>query len=235
MIIKSLRFLNRKDGKMKKGFTLAEVLITLGIIGIIAAMTIPTVVNKYKKQTYVIGLKKAYNNLLVSLNQVKYTNNISSLEEINWNTSKESIDGKEFQTAYERNIYIIYKSFSGATYMPPNSNKCLYKTYSNNVDGTQLQTNYNLCKDGGFIAADGILYAEDGAYIFVDINGKEKGPNFSGRDIFRFQVDTKKAIVFGRPGWDSNIGYCMKDPSKSHAVWGSYCTARVLTENAMNY
>ena len=66
---------------MNKGFTLAEVLITLGIIGIVAAMTLPTLVNNYKKQIYVVGLKKAYNNLLVSLNYVKYSNSISNLDE----------------------------------------------------------------------------------------------------------------------------------------------------------
>ena len=35
---------------MKNGFTLAEVLITLGIIGVVAAMTIPTLISNYKKQ-----------------------------------------------------------------------------------------------------------------------------------------------------------------------------------------
>ena len=30
------------------GFTLAEVLITLGIIGVVAAMTIPTLIHNYK-------------------------------------------------------------------------------------------------------------------------------------------------------------------------------------------
>lgn len=33
----------------EKGFTLAEVLITLGIIGVITALTIPAVVNKYQR------------------------------------------------------------------------------------------------------------------------------------------------------------------------------------------
>ncbi len=46
---------------MKKiGFTLAEVLITLGIIGVVAALTIPTLVNNYQKKTYVTGLQRAY-------------------------------------------------------------------------------------------------------------------------------------------------------------------------------
>jgi len=41
-------------------FTLAEVLITLGIIGIVAEMTIPTVVNGASKVAYTSGLKRSY-------------------------------------------------------------------------------------------------------------------------------------------------------------------------------
>ena len=37
-------------GRQDKGFTLAEVLITLGIIGVVAAMTIPTLVQSFKKK-----------------------------------------------------------------------------------------------------------------------------------------------------------------------------------------
>ena len=43
-----------------KGFTLAEVLITLGIIGVVAAMTLPTIINNYQKQVTVNKLKKFY-------------------------------------------------------------------------------------------------------------------------------------------------------------------------------
>ena len=38
--------------KIKNGFTLAEVLITLGIIGIVAAMTLPSVIADYKKKLF---------------------------------------------------------------------------------------------------------------------------------------------------------------------------------------
>lgn len=44
----------------RKGFTLAEVLITLGIIGIVAAMTMPTLMSKYREQTTMTKLKKFY-------------------------------------------------------------------------------------------------------------------------------------------------------------------------------
>lgn len=48
---------------MKKGFTLAEVLITLGIIGIVAAMTLPALVHNYKKQEIEAKIKKFYTNM----------------------------------------------------------------------------------------------------------------------------------------------------------------------------
>ena len=44
---------------MKKAFTLAEVLITLMIIGIVAALTIPSVISNYQQQEFKTGLKKA--------------------------------------------------------------------------------------------------------------------------------------------------------------------------------
>ena len=42
-------------------FTLAETLITLTIIGVVAAMTIPTLMTKYQEHTLDVGRKKAYN------------------------------------------------------------------------------------------------------------------------------------------------------------------------------
>ena len=40
---------------MKFGFTLAEVLITLGIVGVVASITLPTLNNNVQKQTYEAG------------------------------------------------------------------------------------------------------------------------------------------------------------------------------------
>ncbi|MDR1327709.1 MAG: prepilin-type N-terminal cleavage/methylation domain-containing protein, partial [Heliobacteriaceae bacterium] len=46
---------------MKKyAFTLSEVLITLGIIGVVAALTMPSLITKYEKQVTVTRLKKFY-------------------------------------------------------------------------------------------------------------------------------------------------------------------------------
>ena len=45
---------------MKRAFTLAEVLITLGIIGVVAALTIPTLIANYQEKQTVSRLTKAY-------------------------------------------------------------------------------------------------------------------------------------------------------------------------------
>lgn len=65
-IFESLYTYNKKRGNIflrRNGFTLAEVLITLVIIGIIAAMTIPSLINKTNEQETVSALKKTYSSL----------------------------------------------------------------------------------------------------------------------------------------------------------------------------
>lgn len=53
---------------LKVAFTLAEVLITLGIIGLVAAMTLPGLMGKYVERERISALKKKltlfYNKLL---------------------------------------------------------------------------------------------------------------------------------------------------------------------------
>lgn len=58
---------------MSKAFTLAEVLITLGIIGIVAAMTLPTVISNHKKKTIETRLQKFYSvaNQAIKLSELK--------------------------------------------------------------------------------------------------------------------------------------------------------------------
>uniref|UniRef100_UPI00402A565C type II secretion system protein n=1 Tax=Candidatus Scatousia sp. TaxID=3085663 RepID=UPI00402A565C len=69
----------RKLPIRKKGFTLAEVLITLGIIGIVAAMTLPTLVNKYQKRTYIAGLQKFYTQISQAMQTMKQQTNCEDM------------------------------------------------------------------------------------------------------------------------------------------------------------
>lgn len=51
------------------GFTLAEVLITLGIVGVVATMTLPSVINHYQKQATALKVKKFYNMINNTINR----------------------------------------------------------------------------------------------------------------------------------------------------------------------
>ena len=64
---------------MKRGaFTLAEVLITLGIIGVVAAMTLPNLISKYDKKVATTRLKKFYTSYLQAISLSNFEN--SSVE-----------------------------------------------------------------------------------------------------------------------------------------------------------
>ena len=59
----------------KSGFTLSEVLLTLGIIGVVAAMTVPSLMNSTEDKKLAAAAKKAYNTLqnAITLNKLKQT------------------------------------------------------------------------------------------------------------------------------------------------------------------
>ncbi|MBP3925253.1 type II secretion system protein [bacterium] len=63
----------------KPAFTLAEVLITLGIIGIVAAMTLPALITKYEKKVATVRLKKFYSSFSQAVMQSK--NEYSTLDD----------------------------------------------------------------------------------------------------------------------------------------------------------
>lgn len=68
-------------GYKKAGFTLAEVLITLGIIGVVAAMTIPTLMMNYQKQVWESKLKKTFSVATNACERMLIEENVSRVNE----------------------------------------------------------------------------------------------------------------------------------------------------------
>jgi len=60
---------------MKKAFTLAEVLITLGIIGVVAAITIPSLIANYQKRVIETTLKEDYS-IMAQVNRLMIANEV---------------------------------------------------------------------------------------------------------------------------------------------------------------
>ena len=85
---------------MKQGFTLAEVLITIGIIGVVAAMTLPSVILNYQEKATMTKVKKAYS----IINQAYQKASFDNSGTINtWNCSSGNCI-YEFFTKYFNNI-----------------------------------------------------------------------------------------------------------------------------------
>jgi prepilin-type N-terminal cleavage/methylation domain-containing protein len=63
-----------KNFKQNSGFTLAEVLITLAIIGVVAALSIPVVIKNYKNTQTISQLKKTFSELKRVHEQILFEN-----------------------------------------------------------------------------------------------------------------------------------------------------------------
>lgn len=89
-------------------FTMAEVLITLGVIGIVAAMTLPTVITKYRKQVTVTSLKKFYTVMAQAIEQSSLDNGSPEYWSIapvkNGEIYTDYADTEQFFNLYLKNI-----------------------------------------------------------------------------------------------------------------------------------
>ena len=71
---RSFGFHPQDDIEKKAAFTLAEVLITLGIIGVVAAMTLPTLINNTKDTELVSRAKKSYSEIMQAVQMYEAQN-----------------------------------------------------------------------------------------------------------------------------------------------------------------
>ncbi|MBP3925125.1 type II secretion system protein, partial [bacterium] len=185
----------------KLAFTLAEVLITLGIIGVVAAMTLPAVIGNYQKQQTVSKVKKAY----TMLNQALRLSEVDNGEYEYWDSFyKKGNDGAlKYIEKYWLPYFKVVKICN--TYQECGYSKLAPFKYLNGQPSTMTFTAPSLRVP--FITSDGILYAffvakghtsSDGTIssiaagdIYIDINGS-KGPNQYGKDVFFFEVSNHK-------------------------------------------
>ena len=162
------------------GFTLSEVLITLGIIGIVAALTLPSVINKYEKKVTVERLKQTYS----MFNQAIIASEAVNGDLKDWIYSdSETVEEDVFFNTYLRPYMKGVEKYS----KPMNLWKRLDGTID--TDGSSMYSRPKYKLPNGVIFSvysrtftDVNLY-KTSAWIIVDING-EKNPNRAGRDVF---------------------------------------------------
>lgn len=146
---------------VRKGFTLAEVLITLGIIGVVAAMTLPTLIANVNSAKYRSQFKKTLStvNQAVKLNESRYDFNFSSCTQVCNYHSVSPVD--QFADSWATPCAIFNSNLAGATRMGLATNvKC------NGVECYNLwNVNHNINRD---IA---VWQLADGSIFGVAANG----------------------------------------------------------------
>lgn len=153
-------YIIKKGAFMKKGFTLAEVLITLGIIGVVAALTMPALIGNYKKTEYSARLKKFYSTMQQAI--IMYNNDSGEIPG-EWESSENSSEALEQYwnqhfASYFQNVIRQEKAVS--------EGRNAFIVYFG--DGTKL-----------FISKGGTID------LRYDVNG-DKLPNSNGRDQYVF-------------------------------------------------
>ena len=198
---------------MKKlAFTLAEVLITLGIIGVVSAMTLPTLITNYQKRATVAKLKRAY-----SVIKQAYLMSYDQVGDLKYSEIQALGKDSYFKTYWAPYIQATYcNSFSECGYADDdffwkNTNGRFVDTYS---------SAYIV-----FYTNDGFLYGIGlSGLVIVDLNGP-KGPNQLGRDVFLFEKvsDAKGNNLYlnGHNYSDSLISlWCSRDN-------GGFCAEKI--------
>ena len=196
-------------GRGKFGFTLAEVLITLGIIGIVAAMTMPTLIQKYKKQEAETRLKRAYS-ILTQAFTLAVAKNGDNENWAEWDNAETilqkyfapEIKGAKVYSAGETGLKsMCYDGNFPNSYTDSENKAAQYgwmdKVYMSTPFFDNITSSIKL-SDGICIGLNPVL--TDPMYskrIFVDINGSNKGPNMAGYDLFFFKIIGNKIVPMG--------------------------------------
>ena len=84
--------------KVKLGFTLAEILITLGVIGVVAAMTIPTLMSAYNRHVVETRLYKIHSTFMQGIRMAQ-ANSDSNFTVQNPTTGKEDVNGYSWENS----------------------------------------------------------------------------------------------------------------------------------------
>lgn len=174
-------------GNRFSGFTLSEVIISLGIIGIISAITVPGIITRYQNDAMLVTLKKTYSEIdqnITMLAADSYGNKLS----------KTVLNKKSTKTIDETAGKFLKDSFKiiqdcALTPQPCFANK--YRAINNAEEkefscsakrGYSVQT-----ASGAAICIMPLNSTRNYARVYLDVNGAEK-PNIGGRDMFTFKI-----------------------------------------------
>ena len=234
--------------RIKRAFTLAEVLITMGILGVIAAVSMPALMSNVDKNTWSNGLKVNVSNLNNAFKEMMSNEDTDDLRDTTlWSnnvpvagiTSKNDAITTELRKYFriekvENNWPKGAHTLSGSAFDEASVRYYLANSSTLNI---------KFMNDNRFTdCAATQMFCHPVAEIIVDVNG-DKRPNVMGKDMFSLFLAEDGAIfpngseaVYNydnsKVKWDTANGCQGKQPKGD----GKACTGRVFEEDfKINY
>lgn len=223
----------------KNAFTLAEVLITLGIIGVVAAMTIPTLMNATNSKEIVTALKKAYSTYLNAYTLAQQENGTPD----SWGITNDGAGAGVMLSMLKPYLNVTKDCGVGGSCFSGDSYKALHSPTDWGVGNGDMGYASVQLADGSIIASravDGTCSTNWGAtqglqsvcgFYYVDINGFKK-PNQCGKDFFLFYL-TKSGIIPAGTTDDTRFSFASDCLSATAGGWG--CTAWTIYNENQDY
>ena len=193
------------DFSAPNAFTLAEVLITLAIIGVVAAMTIPTLVTKYQDRVNETRYKKAVSMLSqamqLSMAEIDSPGNMKNTDL--WNCK----DKDDVQACYKNATKKLFKSvvLDGEVLLDKMNDTDYYLSYNKFSPSYLLpmayaedsETNVWNNVEYAFQVSDGMAFgfmdSDEGLQLILDTNGPSK-PNKISKDLYALAVSASGKV-----------------------------------------
>jgi len=178
---------NETTGARRAAFTLAEILITLAIIGVVAALTMPTLISNYKKQATVTALQKSFSTFAQAIQMAEVEHGPANTWGLDW-TDDDRLAGEKVVLEYLKPYLKISKICL------PTSDECWTPAVSSAGEAGFLT---NADPRASFLMENGqaVQFWIGGPLgsnlahhiqIWVDIDGPYKGDSMMGKDVFGF-------------------------------------------------
>ena len=245
---------------MKKfAYTIAETLITLSIIGVVGALTLPTFISNHRNQTNAAALSIAVSNLENAVTSYIMKENRTNFRDTD--AGNQNV-GNAFVAEFE-GVFNLERTAKASSIASLYDGQIVKNVMGNNIGANGLIQNQN--EYTGLKAKNGVVYffrrsangnalpeaqvlsrggalVDTWASVIIDVNGATK-PNAVGRDIFLFDLGND-GILYPCGGLDYSIknnNYDLQTWRNGGGRWscangqitppGFGCTARLIDEN----
>lgn len=216
-------------------------MITLGIIGVVAAMTMPSLIAEHREKQTVSQLKKSYSTIQQAFLLAR--NEYGDIAD--WSVAE---TGPQLSDDWFQKLkpYMNVVKYCGLAASDPKN--CMGENYQTlNKNRVNMNLNDNGSMGVNFVLADGssvrfVAYDKDCKHfasgycgnLYIDVNGAKK-PNQIGRDYFYFGILPDKIRPGGSPVSAENLFKEQCNLEASYTSNGDGCAAWVLLNENMDY